>query len=189
MFYINNIYIMKILKYNNFNESLVNLIKDDLKRFKDLGFDIKHKELLDNVGNKFNIYYGKNEESNEHLTNMYSGKYANSLGGYAPSKNDICMYVDSVSDDHDLIGANLIIKTNGDNIVPDEVIKQAAKIVRDNSVMFIDDKKFNLKNVDKVNVVFFNKDFVKTKKNTNLAEVNKRYVVFSADNIKITDHI
>ena len=120
---------------------------------------------------------------------MYSGKYANTLGGYAPSKNDICMYIDSVSDDHDLIGTNLIIKTNGDNIVPDEVIKQAAKIVRDNSVMLIDDKKFNLKNVDKVNIVFLNKDFVKTKKNTNLAEVNKRYVVFSAGNIKITDHI
>ena len=180
---------MKILRYNNFNESLINLIKDDLTRFKDLGLYIKHKELLDDLGNKFNIYYGLNDESNKHLTNMYSGKYANSLGGYAPSKNDICMYIDSFSDDNDIIGSSLIIKTNGDNIVPDEVIKQAAKIVRDNSVMLIDDKKFNLKNVDKVNVTFLNKDFVKSKKNTNLVEVNKRYVVFSADNIKITDHI
>ena len=194
MFYINNIYSMIILKYNNFSESLINLIKDDLNRFVDLGFTIKHKEILDDLGNKFNIYYGKNAKSNEYLTNMYSGKYANSIGGFAPSKNDIWMHVDSVGNNNKVMGTHLIIKTNADNIVPDEVIKQAADIVRDNSVMLVDDKKYNLKNVDKVNVVFCGKDFVKKEKNTNLGEVNvdsnnKSYVVFSADNIKITDHI
>ena len=194
MFYINNIYSMIILKYNNFSESLINLIKDDLNRFVDLGFTIKHKEILDDLGNKFNIYYGKNAKSNEYLTTMYSGKYANSLGGFAPSKNDIWMHVDSVGNNNKVMGTHLIIKTNADNIVPDEVIKQAADIVRDNSVMLVDDKKYNFKNVDKVNVVFCGKDFVKKEKNTNLGEVNvdsnnKSYVVFSADNIKITDHI
>ena len=191
MFYINNIYTMKIFRYNNFNESLINLIKDDLTRFKDLGFNIEHKEIMDNMNNKYNIYYGLNKESNYHLTKMYSGKHANSLGGYAPSEQDICMHIDSVSNGYEVSGAHLIIKTNGDNIVPDEVIKEAANEVKDNSVMLIDDKKYNLKNVDKVNIVFFKKDFFKTKNNTNLDEINnnKRYVVFSVDNIKITDHI
>ena len=190
MFYINNIYTMKIFRYNNFNESLINLIEDDLKRFEELGFNIKHKEILDDMGNKYNIYYGLNKDSNDHLIKMYSGKHANSLGGYAPSEQDICMYIDSVSNGNEVSGTHLIIKTNGDNIVPDEVIKQAANKVRDNSVMLIDDKKYNLKNVDKVNIVFFKKDFFKTKNNTNLDENNnKRYVVISADNIKITDQI
>lgn len=194
MFYINNIYTMKIFRYNNFNESLINLIKDDLTRFKDLGFNIKHKELIDDMNNKYNIYYGKNAKSNDHLTKMYAGRYAISLGGYSPSKYDIWMHIDSVSNDNKVMGTHLIIKTNGDNIVPDEVLKSAAEIVRDNSVMLVDDKKYNLKNVDKVNVVFCGKDFVKKEKNTNLGEVNvdsnnKSYVVFSADNIKITDNI
>ena len=185
---------MKIFRYNNFNESLINLIKDDLTRFKDLGFNIKHKELIDDMDNKYNIYYGKNAKSNDHLTKMYSGKYSISLGGYAPSKYDIWMHIDSVENGNDVMGTHLIIKTNGDNIVPDEVLKSAAEIVIDNSVMIQDDKKFNLKNVNKINVVFCYKDFVKKEKNSNLGEAtiednNKSYVVFSGDNIKITDHI
>ena len=184
---------MKILRYNSFNESLVNLIQDDLTRFEDLGFNIKHKEIIDNMGNKYNIYYGLNKESNDYLTKMYAGKHPISLGGFATSQNDIWMHIDSVGNGYEVSGSHLIIKTNGDNIVPEEVLKNAAEIVRDNSVMLIDGKKYNLKNVDKINVVFCGKDFVKKEKNSNLGEVtiednNKSYIVFSGDNIKITDN-
>ena len=185
---------MKIMKYNNFNESLVNLIKDDLNRFKELGFDIKHKELFDNIGDKYNIWWGKNAKSNDYLTTMYSGKYANSLGGFAPSFNDLWLHIDSVKSGNKVMGTHLIIKTNKDNIVPDEIIKKVAEIVKENSVMLEDDKKINLKNIDDINIVFCGKDFVRKKKNSNLGEVNvddnnKSYVVFTAGNVKITDHI
>lgn len=194
MFCINNIYIMKILRYNNFNESLINLIKDDLTRFEDLGFYIKHKEIFDNVGEKYNIWFGKNAKSNDYLTTMHSGKYANTLGGFGSSVNDVWMHVDSVFSGNYVMGTHLIIKTNKDNIVPDEVIKKAAEIVKENSVMVENGKKVNLKKIDGVNIVFCGKDFVRKEKNSNLGEVNvdennKSYVVFTAGNVKITDNI
>jgi hypothetical protein len=185
---------MKILRYNNFNESLINLIKDDLTRFEDLGFYIKHKEIFDNVGEKYNIWFGKNAKSNDYLTTMHSGKYANTLGGFGSSVNDVWMHVDSVFSGNYVMGTHLIIKTNKDNIVPDEVIKKAAEIVKENSVMVENGKKVNLKKIDGVNIVFCGKDFVRKEKNSNLGEVNvdennKSYVVFTAGNVKITDNI
>lgn len=107
-----------IKKFHNFtNENFVNQVKSDLKKFSEL----RHKVIVSLNGNTFNVFYSTDRDTSLRITKLYVGKHALDLGGYAPSYNDVWLQKGI---------SVLIIKTNKDDIVPDDVIIQAAQILR-----------------------------------------------------------
>ena len=167
---------MRVLKYNNFvRESLMNPSNDDLRYFKRIDLNIKHKLLFDHLGKKYNVWYSLDSKSNDFLVKMYTGKYAIDLGGFGPSHNDIWMK--AIGDD--IIGTNLIIKAIGDDKIPNEIIKDASLIVRKNSYKVIDGEEVSLNKIDYVDIVFCGKNHVNDYKN------NEYYIKITPGNITI----
>lgn len=109
---------MMVKRYSDFlNESRFNPISRDLLRFKENGAEIKHKVIYDNSGIGYNLWYTIGRESRDTIM-RYTGKHAFDLGGYSPSTADIFLYSPG--------NFYSVIKTNRDDIVPSEVIKQSS---------------------------------------------------------------
>ena len=100
------------------NESFVNPVKSDMKKFDG---KLRHKLLYSGSGSTYNAYIATDEDTSLRVTRLYVGKHALDLGGYAPSYNDVWLQKDDCV---------VVIKTNGDDLVPDDVIISAADIVR-----------------------------------------------------------
>lgn len=200
-----------IKKYKNFiNESVTP--ESDLNNFNENGYEVKHKKIVDqnNPDNKYDVYWGRNAKTNDFLTKSFSGKYAISIGGTNPSQNDIWMHITSalnkenfyktksgeVFDDKTprrVVGTHLIIKTIKDDIIPQNVIIQAAEIVRKNSSLEIlseQKKRIPAKDLENCDIVFCKKDFVKKENGSVTGQVqvdhnNANYIRFSSGNIRI----
>lgn len=204
---------MRIKRFKTFKvyESVVTTPSSDLKKFRDDGYDIKYKKISDqnNPEMTYDVYWGKNAKSNDFLTINYSGKFANAIGGVLPSKNDVWMHATSaLNQDHyyktnegeevtgdRIVGTHLIIKTLKDDKVPENVILQAADIVRKNSSLeMIEDgekKKFLLSNLSNCDIVECTKDYVRKEQGSATGQVkvdhtNSRYVRFSKGRVEIT---
>lgn len=137
------IYHMDIKRYSDFAfESRFNPVSREIRRFKGMDMDIMHKVIHDNSGVGYGLWHSGDPESMKALR-RYVGKYAIDLGGYSTSRSDIFMYL------QDCFSA--VIKTNKDDIVPDEVIRGAAAYLI---------KRYS---VNPGSTIFFvNKDFVGT---------------------------
>jgi len=171
---------MKVLKYNEFiSETLMNPSNDDLKYFKQMDLNIKHKYLFDQLGRRYNIWWSLDNKSNDFLVKMYTGRYAIDLGGFGPSYNDIWMKATGELNGDDIIGANLLIKAIGDDKIPSEIIKDASLIVRKNSYKIVDDEEISLSKIDYVDIIFCGKDYVNNYQN------NEYYVKITPGNISI----
>ena len=204
---------MKIKRFKTFKvyETAVSTPKSDLDQFRTDGYDIKYKKISDqnNPEMIYDVYWGRNAKSNDFLTTKYSSKFTNSIGGVLPSKNDIWMHATSaLNQDHyyktnegeevtgdRIVGTHLIIKTLRDDKVPENVILQAADIVRKNSHMEImeggEKKKFLLSNLSNCDIVTCTKDYVRKEQGSVTGQVkvdhtNSRYVRFSKGRVEIT---
>ena len=204
---------MRIKRFKTFKvyETAVSTPKSDLDQFKNDGYDIKYKKISDqnNPEMTYDVYWGRNAKSNDFLTTMYSGKFANPIGGVLPSKNDIWMHATSaLNQDHyyktndgeevngdRIVGTHLIIKTLKDDKVPENVILQAADIVRKNSHLEMmengEKKKFLLSNLSNCDIVSCTKDCVRKEQGSATGQVkvdhaNSRYVRFSKGRVEIT---
>ena len=204
---------MRIKRFKTFKvyESVVTTPSSDLKKFRDDGYDIKYKKISDqnNPEMIYDVYWGRNAKSNDFLTTKYSSKFTNAIGGVLPSKNDIWMHATSaLNQDHyyktnegeevtgdRIVGTHLIIKTLRDDKVPENVILQAADIVRKNSHMEImeggEKKKFLLSNLSNCDIVTCTKDYVRKEQGSVTGQVkvdhtNSRYVRFSKGRVEIT---
>lgn len=204
---------MRIKRFKTFKiyETAVSTPSSDLKQFRDDGYDIKYKKISDqnNPENTYDVYWGKNAKSNDFLTINYSGKFANTIGGVLPSKNDVWMHATSaLNKDHyyktndgeevtgdRIVGTHLIIKTIKDDKVPENVILQAADIVRKNSSLEMmengEKKKFLLSNLFNCDIVSCTKDCVRKEQGSSTGQVkvdhtNSRYVRFSKGRVEIT---
>jgi hypothetical protein len=200
-----------IKKYKNFiNENVTP--ESDLNNFNKNGYEVKHKKIVDqnNPDIKYDIYWGRNAKTNDFLTKNFSGKYAISIGGVNPSVNDIWMHITSalnmenfyktksgeVFDDKTprrVVGTHLIVKTIKDDIIPQNVIIQAAEIVRKNSSLEIlseNKKRISTKDLESCDVVFCKKNFVKKENDSVIGQVqvdhnNSSYVRFTPGNVEI----
>ena len=204
---------MRIKNFKTFKvyETAVSTPKSDLDQFRTDGYDIKYKKISDqnNPENTYDVYWGRNAKSNDFLTTNYSGKFANAIGGVLPSKNDVWMHATSaLNQDHyyktnegeevtgdRIVGTHLIIKTIKDDKVPENVILQAADIVRKNSHLEMmengEKKKFLLSNLSNCDIVECTKDYVRKEKGSATGQVkvdhtNSRYVRFSKGRVEIT---
>jgi hypothetical protein len=205
---------MRIKRFLTFklNETaIVSTPKSDLDQFKADGYDIKYKKISDenNPDSTYDVYWGRNARSNDFLTITYSGKFANPIGGSEPSVNDIWMHATSAlnpkhmyktNDGEEVIGdkivgTHLIIKTLKDDKVPENVILQAADIVRKNSHLEKmennEKKKYLLSNLSNSDIVVCTKDFVRKEQGSATGQVqvdhrNSRYVKFSKGRVEIT---
>lgn len=112
------IYYMVVKRYSDFlGESRFNPISRDLTRFKENGAEIKHKVIYDNSGIGYNLWYTIGDKSRDTIM-RYTGRHAFDLGGYSPSSADIFLYSPG--------NFYSVVKTNRDDIVPSEVIKQSS---------------------------------------------------------------
>lgn len=154
---------MRLESYETFNETRINPIKGELKNFDGR---LQHKVVLSNTGDTYNTWIPRDKETSNKLS-RYVGKYAIDLGGYAPSIADIWMSCGDFS---------LIIKTNKDNIIPDEVIISAAQLLRKQAGV-----------EDEEGVVNFttNKFVFVVDGRVILDEVNSSRVLFTNGNIRI----
>jgi hypothetical protein len=204
---------MKIKRFKTFKvyETAVSTPKSDLDQLRVDGYDIKYKKISDqnNPENTYDIYWGRNAKSNDFLTTNHSGKFANPIGGTLPSKNDVWMHATSaLNQDHyyktndgeeingdRIVGTHLIIKTLKDDKVPENVILQAADIVRKNSHMEMmeggEKKKFLLSNLSNCDIVTCTKDYVRKEQGSATGQVkvdhtNSSYVRFSKGRVEIT---
>ena len=204
---------MKIKRFKTFKvyETAVSTPKSDLDQFRTDGYDIKYKKISDqnNPENTYDVYWGRNAKSNDFLTTHYSGKFANPIGGTLPSKNDVWMHATSaLNQDHyyktndgeevngdRIVGTHLIIKTLRDDKVPENVILQAADIVRKNSHLEMmengEKKKFLLSNLSNCDIVSCTKDCVRKEQGSATGQVkvdhtNSRYVRFTKGRVEIT---
>jgi hypothetical protein len=201
-----------IKKYKNFITENVTP-ESDLNNFNENGYEVKHKKIADqnNPDNKYDVYWGRNAKTNDFLTKSFSGKYAISIGGTNPSQNDIWMHITSalnkenfyktksgeVFDDETprrVVGTHLIIKTIKDDIIPQNVIIQAAEIVRKNSSLEIlsenNKRRISTKDLESCDVVFCKKDFVRKENGSVIGQVkvdhnNASYVRFTPGNVEI----
>lgn len=201
-----------IKKYYNFINENVSSPKSDVDSFNKMGYDVKHKKIVDqnNPDNKYDIYWGRNAKTNDFLTQNFSGKYAKRIGGSEPSQNDIWMHITSalnkdnfyktnsgeVFDDQTprrVVGTHLIIKTNRDDIIPENIIIQASnEVVKNSSLEILSDpkKRIPAKDLENCDIVFCKKDFVKKENGSVTGQVqvdhnNANYIRFSSGNIRI----
>jgi hypothetical protein len=204
---------MRIKTFKTFKvyETAVSTPKSDLDQFRTDDYDIKYKKISDqnNPEMTYDVYWGKNAKSNDFLTINYSGKFANPIGGVLPSKNDVWMHATStLNRDHyyktnegeevtgdKIVGTHLIIKTIKDDKVPENVILQAADIVKKNSHLELmengEKKKFLLSNLSNCDIVECTKDYVRKEQGSATGQVkvdytNSRYVRFSKGRVEIT---
>ena len=200
-----------IKKYKNFIKESVTP-KSELDSFNKNGYEVKHKKIIDinNPDVQYDVYWGRNAKTNDFLTKNFSGKYASAIGGSNPSQNDIWMHITSelnkenfyktksgeVFDDQlprRVVGTHLIIKTIQDDIIPQNVILQAADIVRKNSSLEIlsdTKKRISANDLENCDVVFCKKDYVRKEPGSVLGQVqvdhsNARYIQYSKGNINI----
>lgn len=146
-------------------------MKSDIKRFDG---SLKHRLIYDNTGQNYNIWWSEDPETCIKMTKLYSGKFALDLGGYAPSVNDILICTEKTLEGGE--ERSLIIKTNVDNIIPDEVVIQAAKLLK---------LKF-CKNEETTKMVYCNKEFSKVRENKIIIDdINRKYVIFTVGNVRI----
>lgn len=119
----------KLKRYNNFLEINENLINDQLRQFAKDGIEIKHRKIFDEFSpnNSYDIYWGKNKESNHFLTSNFTGQYAKSIGGVMSSVQDIWLHASGYP------GSHVLIKAIKDDIIPEFIKKQAAEIAKNNS--------------------------------------------------------
>jgi hypothetical protein len=155
-----------VKRFNEFiNETYLSPIKSQIKKF---GGKLKHKQLISDMDDLYNVWIAEDEETSNRITKLYTGKYALDLGGYAPSKNDLWLH-------HK--GYSLIIKTNRDNIIPSDVIIQAATILRKNAGTH------KLEN-DKILLSFSN--YIKfVDGEIIIDDMNSGFVIFVPGNVKV----
>jgi len=121
----------KIKKFHNFskNQVLENLISIQLKELQKNNVDIKHQKIVDefNPNNIYDVYWGRNKESNHFLTSKFCGTNANPIGGVYPSEKDIWLHAAGFP------GSHVLVKALKDDIIPEFVLKRAAEIAKKNS--------------------------------------------------------
>lgn len=123
----------KIHYFQSFNYSIFEnsngQIKQEIDNFKSLGFDIRHKKVQCDVNpdNQYDVYWGRNRESNHHLTSNYVGQRAKSLAGVGSSNKDIWLHASGYP------GSHVLVKALKDDRIPDNVINKAAEIAKKNS--------------------------------------------------------
>jgi len=187
--------------------------KSDVAEFNKSGYDVKHKVIIDinNPDAKYDVYWGRNAKTNDYLTQNFSGKYASGLGGNLPSENDIWMHITSYLNRDNfyktksgeifegdepqrrVVGTHLIIKTLGDNPVPENVIIQASDIVRKNSSLEVisgEKRRIVASDLENCDIVFCKKNYVRKEPGSVLGQVkvdhdNARYIQYSKGNINI----
>lgn len=164
---------MIIKKFDDFREAnIYSTTKGDIARFDG---KLKHKQILDNTGQSYTLWWSEDEEVCASLARLFSGKFAQDLGGYGPSQNDVFLCTKLTLDSTECRCA--VLKTNGDNIIPDEVLKQAAAHLK---------MHFTPKDEEFVEIVFCGKDFVSTRNGKiSVDDANKNHVVFTPGNVKI----
>lgn len=171
---------MKRIKYfENFSHKrLTKTNEAKCREFSEIGYDIEHKKIEDQFDKnvKYDVYFGKNAESNDYLTTTYSGKNAVAIRSVEPSPNDIWMHTSG------LPGSHLIVKAINDDAIPEYVLVKAAEIAKKNS---------KAKDLETCKVVFCKKDFVSKTAGSKTGEVfvdpvNRGYVAFSQGNEKIS---
>jgi predicted ribosome quality control (RQC) complex YloA/Tae2 family protein len=120
-----------IQKFKRFLNSHINenTISTQLKELQRVGVEIKHQKIIDifNPQNSYDIYFGKNRESNHFLTERFCGLRANPVGGVHPSVQDIWLHAAGFP------GSHVLVKALKDDIIPQNVIEEAAKIAKKNS--------------------------------------------------------
>lgn len=172
---------MKRIKYfKNFGTKPAKKINEaKIREFSEIGYDIEHKKIEDQFDKnvKYDVYFGKNAESNDYLTTTYSGKNAVSIRSVGPSPNDIWMHASGFP------GSHLIIKAINDDAIPESVIIKAAAIAKKNS---------KSKDLEISKVVFCKKDYVSKMPGSKTGEVlvdpiNRGYVTFSPDGEKVSN--
>lgn len=188
--------------------------KSEVAEINKNGYELKHKTLIDqnNPEMKYDVYWGRNAKTNDYLTTTFSGKFARQIGGNLPSKNDIWMHITSKLNSDNfyktksgevfegdrperrVVGTHLIIKTLKDDTVPENVILQAADIVRKNSNLEITTnegkRRVLASDLDNCDVVFCKKDYVRKEPGSALGQVqvdhqNARYIQYTRGNINI----
>jgi predicted ribosome quality control (RQC) complex YloA/Tae2 family protein len=136
---------IQIKKYGDFiNENLIN---SQLKEFSVSGHDIKYKKVLDELSpeNSYDIYWGRNKESNHYLTSNFTGKHAKLIGGVGSSVQDIWLHASGYP------GSHVLIKAIKDDIIPTHILKIGAEIAKKNS---------KAKDVDNADIVWCYKNYV-----------------------------
>lgn len=118
---------IRIKEYTKFLRE--NLAISQLKEFSKRGIDIKHRRVIDeyNPENSYDIYWGRNKESNHILTSNFTGKYAKPIGGIGSSIQDIWMHAAGYP------GSHVLIKAIKDDIIPEHILKVGAEIAKKNS--------------------------------------------------------
>jgi hypothetical protein len=188
--------------------------KSDVAELNKNGLDVKHKTLIDinNPDMKYDVYWGRNAKTNDFLTTNFSGKFARPIGGNLPSENDIWMHITSQLNSNNfyktksgdifegdkperrVVGTHLIIKTLKDDKVPENIILQAADIVRKNSHLEIiteeEKKRIVATDLENCDIVFCKKNYVSKKTGSVLGQVqvehsNARYIQYTKGNINI----
>lgn len=202
-----------IKKYVDFiNENVTP--KSDVAELNRNGFDVKHKTLIDqnNPDMKYDVYWGRNAKTNDYLTINFSGKFARQIGGNLPSENDLWMHITSYLNKENfyktksgdvfegnqperrVVGTHLIIKTLKDDTIPENVILQAADIVRKNSHLEVlleeGKRRIVASDLENCDIVFCKKNYVKKESGSVIGQVqvdhqNARYVQFTKENINI----
>jgi predicted ribosome quality control (RQC) complex YloA/Tae2 family protein len=137
----------QILKYNEFHLINESLITSQLKDFSKSGYDIKYKKVIDdiNIGNSYDVYWGRNKESNHFLTSNFTGKNAKPIGGVGTSVQDIWLHASGCP------GSHVLIKAIKDDIIPQHILKIGAEIAKKNS---------KAKDVEMANIVWCFKNYV-----------------------------
>lgn len=118
---------IRIKRYNCFLSE--NLTNNQLRDFLKIGIDIKHKRVIDQFSpeNSYDIYWGKNKESNHFLTSNFAGKYAKDISGVGSSSQDIWLHAAGYP------GSHVLIKAIKDDIIPESILKIGAEIAKKNS--------------------------------------------------------
>ena len=163
---------MILIRFKDYvNEAFVGSVRGDIKKHSG---KLKHKQLFDHAGKAYSLWWSEDGETCEKLARLYSGKFAMDLGGYAPSKNDVFLCTEATLDGDACEAA--IVKTNGDDIVPDEVVIQAARLLR---------SKFVAKEQDSCTIFACGKDFVSARGSIKIDQINRTLVVFTPGNVKL----
>lgn len=121
----------RIQKFRNFPKVRLveNVLSMQLKELQKAGIEIKHQKIVDefNPSNSYDVYWGKNKESNHFLTSKFCGTRANPIGGVYPSQQDIWLHASGYP------GSHVLVKALKDDIIPENVVIKAAQIAKKNS--------------------------------------------------------